>query len=79
MEAKLRLWNTCVNLTNSRPVVAKKFLGQELRPKFDEQQAKLRQIATDLLVVVGNPTGIPSSTIKAPSFYYKTSNKHDMA
>ncbi|KAL4193806.1 hypothetical protein AMTRI_Chr06g178770 [Amborella trichopoda] len=67
-----RLWNASVDLTNSRPVVAGKFSGQELRPKSDEEQAKLRQIATDILVLAGNPSGIPSPTIKAASFCYKT-------
>ncbi|KAH9315054.1 hypothetical protein KI387_023681 [Taxus chinensis] len=57
-----RLWNACVDLANSMPV------GQQ----FDEEHAKLRHLASDLLLVAGNIQGIPSAQLKTATFFHRT-------
>ncbi|KAH7300313.1 hypothetical protein KP509_24G056000 [Ceratopteris richardii] len=57
-----RIWNTCVEINNS------------LQPgnEIDEEHAKLRQVACDLLVVAGSIGVVHSSLSKTAIFYFKT-------
>ncbi|KAK9141412.1 hypothetical protein Scep_011093 [Stephania cephalantha] len=73
-----RLWNACVDISNAT--------ATEGRSKIiDEEQAKLRQISSDLLFLAGEVEGIPSPAFKSASFFYKTGliwhdlNKFDLA
>ncbi|XP_047318884.1 TPR repeat-containing protein ZIP4 [Impatiens glandulifera] len=54
------LWNACVDLSNATAA------------KFTEDHAKFRQFSADLLLLAADVTGVPSSTFKCASFYYKT-------
>ncbi|KAK9138994.1 hypothetical protein Sjap_009588 [Stephania japonica] len=56
-----RLWNACVDISNAATTSA-----------VDEEQAKLRQISSDLLFLAGDVEGIPSPAFKSASFFYKT-------
>ncbi|KMT10134.1 hypothetical protein BVRB_5g118970 isoform A [Beta vulgaris subsp. vulgaris] len=51
-----RLWNSCVDLTNSGV----------------KGHVELRHSAADMLAIAGDVTGVPSPAMKAASFYYKT-------
>ncbi|KAL5997936.1 hypothetical protein ACLOJK_008870 [Asimina triloba] len=64
-----RLWNACVDLSNAGISSEE---NSELRKKIEEEQAKIRQIAADLLFAAKDLTGVPSSTFKSASFYHKT-------
>ena len=61
-----RLWNSCVDISNNA----------KLRPdgsrEIDEAHVNVRQVASDLLNLAGNPTGIQSPAFKCASFFYKT-------
>ncbi|KAG6557516.1 hypothetical protein Mapa_000790 [Marchantia paleacea] len=57
-----RLWNTCVDLANNKP------LGEEI----DEDHAGLRQAASDLLLLAGTIEGVDSCLLKIALFYYRT-------
>ncbi|MCO5600500.1 hypothetical protein L7F22_054613 [Adiantum nelumboides] len=57
-----RIWNTCVEISNSLHP------GQEV----DEEHAKLRHLASDLLVVAGSIGAVHSSLSKTAMFYFKT-------
>ncbi|KAI5071272.1 hypothetical protein GOP47_0013523 [Adiantum capillus-veneris] len=57
-----RIWNTCVEISNSFKS------GQEV----DEEHAKLRHVASDLLVVAGSIGAVHSSLSKMAMFYFKT-------
>nr|XP_010909836.1 TPR repeat-containing protein ZIP4 [Elaeis guineensis] len=59
-----RLWNACVDLSNAA--------GFRPDGRWRTGQAELRQIAADLLLLAGNPAGIPSAAFKAASFFHKT-------
>lgn len=60
-----RLWNACVDLSNSDSNAA--------RPKkHHEEHAKLRQVSADLLFLAAHVDGIPSPEFKSASFFYKT-------
>ncbi|MCO5607943.1 hypothetical protein L7F22_062145 [Adiantum nelumboides] len=56
------IWNTCVEISNSLHP------GQEV----DEEHAKLRHLASDLLVVAGSIGAVHSSLSKTAMFYFKT-------
>ncbi|KAK9747794.1 hypothetical protein RND81_02G015000 [Saponaria officinalis] len=55
-----RLWNACVDLSNSSSSRAGK------------EHVELRHAAADILCVAGDVAGVPSPALKAASFYYKT-------
>lgn len=61
-----RLWNACVDLSN----------GAQIRPNgrrgIEVSHVRLRQVASDLLLLAGSPTGISSPVFKCASFFYKT-------
>ncbi|OAE23424.1 hypothetical protein AXG93_961s1180 [Marchantia polymorpha subsp. ruderalis] len=57
-----RLWNTCVDLANNKP----------LSEDIDEDHARLRQAASDLLLKAGTIDGVDSCHLKIAQFYYKT-------
>ncbi|KAK1270370.1 hypothetical protein QJS04_geneDACA006136 [Acorus gramineus] len=61
-----RLWNACVDLSNAAGL--RRRGGEEEQ----EEQARLRQVAADLLLLAGKPAGVPSPAFKAASFFYKT-------
>lgn len=61
-----RLWNVCVDLANA-------LQNDEARHRDrDRDLADLRQISADLLILAGNPSGIPNPELKSASFFYKT-------
>ncbi|CAN0900055.1 TPR repeat-containing protein ZIP4 [Linum grandiflorum] len=60
-----RLWNACVDLSNSLTIR----LSSSSSP---ETQAKLRHVAADMLHLAGDVEGVPSPVIKCASFYQKT-------
>ncbi|KAL7152095.1 hypothetical protein ABFS83_04G074800 [Erythranthe nasuta] len=55
-----RLWNTCVDLANASAA------------KIDEEHAKLRQVAAQMLFLTADVVGIPSPAFKSALFFYKT-------
>ncbi|CAN1788993.1 TPR repeat-containing protein ZIP4 [Linum perenne] len=60
-----RLWNACVDISNSLTI--------RLSPSSSmETQAKLRHVAADMLHLAGDVQGVPSPAIKCASFYQKT-------
>ncbi|RWR81457.1 TPR repeat-containing protein ZIP4 [Cinnamomum micranthum f. kanehirae] len=65
-----RLWNACVDLTNALEIRSQQPL--DLRHKIAEENAKLRQISAELLLIAGPVAGIPSPAFKSASFFYKT-------
>ncbi|KAK9159392.1 hypothetical protein Syun_005733 [Stephania yunnanensis] len=73
-----RLWNACVDISNATATEGRSNI-------IDEEQAKLRQISSDLLFLAGEVEGIPSPAFKSASFFYKTGliwhdlNKFDLA
>ncbi|KAF6164592.1 hypothetical protein GIB67_032820 [Kingdonia uniflora] len=71
-----RLWNACVDLSNSieiKPTSSSTSIDEAKgRTQIGEEQAKLRQVSADLLFLAGDVEGIPSPCIKAASFFYKT-------
>ncbi|KAH9313392.1 hypothetical protein KI387_044026 [Taxus chinensis] len=60
------MWNTCVDLANSMPV----------SQQFDEEHAKLRHLASDLLLVARNIQGIPSAQLKTATFFHRTAGQN---
>ncbi|XP_050364192.1 TPR repeat-containing protein ZIP4 [Argentina anserina] len=63
-----RLWNACVDLSNTASL-------RSLPSSKAEERAKLRHIAADLLFLAADVTGVPSPEIKSASFYHKTGVK----
>ncbi|CAB4321418.1 unnamed protein product [Prunus armeniaca] len=60
-----RLWNACVDLSNASSL-------RSLPPSKAEDHAKLRHVASDLLFIASDVSGVPSPAIKSASFYLKT-------
>ncbi|GAB2282386.1 hypothetical protein Dimus_016931 [Dionaea muscipula] len=59
-----RLWNACVDLSNSAAIKCPSSAGP--------QHVELRQVSADLLSIAGDVAGVPSPSLKSASFYYKT-------
>ncbi|XP_057861908.2 TPR repeat-containing protein ZIP4 isoform X2 [Cryptomeria japonica] len=57
-----RLWNSCVDIANAMQA------GQQ----FHEEHVKIRQVASDLLLVAGKIDGIPSCLLKIATFFHRT-------
>eukprot|EP01018_Ginkgo_biloba_P014651 Gb_10795 [translate_table: standard] len=57
-----RLWNACVDMANTMHT------GQQV----DEEHAKLRQLASDLLLTAGQVEGIQSGMLKTATFFHRT-------
>ncbi|GFZ20044.1 tetratricopeptide repeat (TPR)-like superfamily protein [Actinidia rufa] len=62
-----RLWNACVDIANAAGV-----RSSSSSATFSEENAKLRQISSDLLFLAADVAGIPSPAFKSASFFYKT-------
>ncbi|CAM6089602.1 unnamed protein product [Calypogeia fissa] len=56
------IWNSCVTVANTLPPGG----------KLDDDHARLRQIACDLLFLARNVDGIESGHFKVSTFFYKT-------
>ncbi|XP_074284045.1 TPR repeat-containing protein ZIP4 [Silene latifolia] len=56
-----RLWNACVDLSNSSS-----------SSRSGNDHVEFRRAAADLLFIAGDVSGVPSPSLKAASFYYKT-------
>ncbi|XP_068665778.1 TPR repeat-containing protein ZIP4 [Aristolochia californica] len=67
-----RLWNGCVDLNNAFDIRSDDGKNRSLLQIFKEEQAKLRQIAADLLLLAGNASEISSPAFKTASFYFRT-------
>ncbi|XP_020102367.1 TPR repeat-containing protein ZIP4 [Ananas comosus] len=67
-----RLWNACVDLSNSSAVRRPGGVsgGEDRRSRTD--QAQVRQAAAELLLLAGCPSGVPSAAAKAASFFHRT-------
>lgn len=63
-----RLWNVCVDISNTATVR----FSSSTTTSTGEKQAELRHLTADLLSIASDVTGIPSPAIKSASFYYKT-------
>uniref|UniRef100_A0A803PFL9 Protein ZIP4 homolog n=1 Tax=Cannabis sativa TaxID=3483 RepID=A0A803PFL9_CANSA len=64
-----RLWNACVDLYNAASI---RFRSTTSGTVLEEEHAKLRHIAADLLSIASGVVGVPSPEIKTASFYHKT-------
>ncbi|KAK1569080.1 hypothetical protein Q3G72_032287 [Acer saccharum] len=60
-----RLWNSCVDLSNSASVSRSGGFSKE-------SVAGLRHVASDLLSLAADVSGVPSPAVKSASFYHKT-------
>ncbi|KAK3184652.1 hypothetical protein Dsin_031938 [Dipteronia sinensis] len=60
-----RLWNSCVDLSNSASVSRSSGFSKE-------SVAGLRHVASDLLSLAADVSGVPSPAVKSASFYHKT-------
>ncbi|KAL5703248.1 hypothetical protein ACHQM5_028362 [Ranunculus cassubicifolius] len=65
-----RLWNACVDFSNSFTIRSSKEGDEEIQ--IYEDHATIRQISADLLVLAGDVSGIPSPYFKSASFLFKT-------
>ncbi|KAG0497225.1 hypothetical protein HPP92_001916 [Vanilla planifolia] len=65
-----RIWNACVDLCNASNALSSVGTSESCRSLVG--QAELRQISSELLLLAGNPQGIPSPAFKCASFFYRT-------
>ena len=70
-----RLWNACVDLSNSASIRSRSPTSSSSNSEdsvSDEDHARLRHVAADILYVAGVVDGVPSPELKSAQFYHKT-------